>query len=93
MTEQQPTIPEATPPAPSGDPLPTPAPAPDPTPDPEVKATRSRKSAAADDHGTRYCVYNLTLTQFVGPVVDVKPTATEAKKLVPKGHDVEVREV
>jgi hypothetical protein len=38
-------------------------------------------------------VYNTTLTQFVGPVTDTKPTTAEANKLVPKGHKAEVREV
>lgn len=57
-----------------------------PAPAPEVKAKPK-------DDGKRWCVYNSTLTQFVGPVVDKKPTAPEAAKLVPKGHKVEVREV
>lgn len=41
----------------------------------------------------RYAVYNTTLERFVGGVTSSKPTATDAKALVPEGHKVEVREV
>jgi hypothetical protein len=69
-----------------------PTPTPDPTPPPEdVKPTRASKSSG--EGSGRFAVYNKTLLQFVGPVVDKKPTTAEAKKLVPEGHQIEVREV
>lgn len=79
MTEQQLPTPGA------------PEPTPEPTPEPDVKPKTKSK-----DTGTgsgRFAVYNETLTQYVGPVVDKKPTQAEASKLVPKGHKATVREV
>lgn len=74
------------------DQLPTPAPTPDATPpadsNPPVKAR-----GKAPDGQVRYCVYNTTLTQYVGPVTEDKPKAADAKRLVPKGHEYEIREV
>lgn len=89
MTEQST---EGTTPTPTQDQeqLPTPAPAPTPTPDPVVVANQVTPDATGSG---RYCVYDLTLTQYVSAVLDKKPTATEAKAMVPKGHKVEVREV
>jgi hypothetical protein len=40
-----------------------------------------------------FAVYNLTLGRYVGGVQATKPTKADAGKLVPEGHDVEVRPV
>lgn len=83
MTEQDTTAqqqPELPAPPPSENP-------PAPTPSEDIKAKPDPTGSG------RYCVYDLTLTQYVGPVVDKKPTTADAKKLVRKGHKFEVREV
>lgn len=76
----------------SGEQLPTPTTPPEPTPDPEP-AKPTKASKVAGEGSGRFAVYNKTLLQFVGPVVDKKPTTADAKKLVPEGHQLEVREV
>lgn len=67
-----------------------PTPPPEPTPDPEPTSTEDTPKGTGSG---RYAVFNATLTQYVGPVMDKKPTAADAKKVVPKGHKAEVREV
>lgn len=80
MTEQHPE-PDLPTPAPDADPTEATTPSPDVQPKPEATGSG------------RYAVYDLTLTQYVGGVVDKKPTQADAKKLVRKGHKFEVREV
>lgn len=39
-----------------------------------------------DDTATGYAVYDRTLGRFVGSVADKRPTDSDAKGMVPKGH-------
>lgn len=67
---------------------PPPAPKPDPEPEPEAKRTKASSTGSG-----RFAVYNATLTQYVGSVMDERPKQADANKMVPKGHKAEIREV
>lgn len=58
-----------------------------------AEAKAEAYTAPAEELRKGYAVFNTTLQQYVGQVTEDKPTATEARKLVPEGHDVEVRAV
>lgn len=60
------------------------------------QATEAKAEAytpPAEELRKGYAVFNTTLQQYVGPVTTGKPSSTEARKLVPEGHGVEVRPV
>jgi len=68
-------------------------PTPDPTPEAPEPAPKAKSGvvieAPADvdeDRATGYAVYDTTLGQFVGGVTAKKPSATDAKAAVVKGH-------
>ena len=69
-------------------PTPTPAPTPEPQAEPEAKRTKASPSGSG-----RFAVYDATLTQYVGSVMDERPKQADANKMVPKGHKAEIREV
>lgn len=74
---------ETTPEQPKPGNEPTPQPPDDPTP-----------PAPPEQSGTgRFAVYDETIRQYVGGVVDKRPTKAEARKLVREGHDFTVKEV
>ena len=58
---------------------------------PEAAPEGYTPPAEADRKG--YAVYNTTLGRYVGGVTADKPSAKDAKALVPEGHEVEVRAV
>lgn len=68
----------------------TPAPA---AAEAEKPAEKPAEKSSKSEVEKRHAVYDLTHGRFVGPVLGKKPTKTEAAKLVPTGHDFEIREV
>lgn len=59
-------------------------PTPDPQPTPEPPAQASTGSG-------RFCLYDLSLLRFVGPVVESRRGIDKGLRV--RGHDYEVREV